>query len=61
MEKSATFGVVNGILRDTGTKLFKRIKEGMSRENRDERDPYASHSVGKDLSVGFVMGTVVYW
>jgi hypothetical protein len=38
---------------------LKRIKEGLSRENRDERDPYASHSVGKDLSVNFVMGAVV--
>jgi hypothetical protein len=40
---------------------LKRIKEGLSRENRDERDPYASHRVGEDLLVGFVMGAVVHW
>jgi hypothetical protein len=40
---------------------LKRIKKGLSRENRNERNPYASHNVGKDLSVGFVMGAVVYW
>jgi hypothetical protein len=37
------------------------MKEGLFRENRDEGEPYAGHSVGKNLSVGSVVGAVVYW
>jgi hypothetical protein len=40
LERSEIYGVPHRILQDTGTKHFKALKLGLSRENGNESDPY---------------------